>query len=293
MTHIVVIGAGVIGLQTAVTLLESNYHVTILAKHWPGDETIEYCSPWAGAIWRAPADSQSETDKWETLSFETGMNIIRTEPEKAKEMGIAKYPLSILSNGVPAERVKEKETFAVAINPQLYLHHLLTRAKNLGAQTVTATLSTLPSFLHSIHNTVPPIAHRPASLIVNCTGLGAKPLCNDTTMYSIRGQTLLARLYPPPAQPKILIHRKIDKLTYIVPRVGTDSFILGGTMTEDAYEADPDAEISRGIMERCGKLVDNESEVRIEVLAEQVGLRPGRRGGPRVEIEEVGVDEGK
>jgi hypothetical protein len=218
------------------------------------------------------------------------MTIIEKEPEKAKEMGIAKYPLCVFSNGVPMKRVKEKETFAIAINPQIYLHYLLTRAKTLGAQTITATLSTLPSFLHDIHHTIPPIAHHPASLIVNCTGLGAKSLCSDTNMYSIRGQTLLARLHPSPAQQKVRIHKEPNKVTYVIPRVGTVSFVLGGTMTENAYEADPDPEISRGIVERCGKLLDRGEGVRIEVLAEQVGLRPGRRGGARVEIEEVGED---
>jgi D-amino-acid oxidase len=41
------IRAGVIGLQTANTLLDAGHKVTILAKHWPGDESIEYTSPWS------------------------------------------------------------------------------------------------------------------------------------------------------------------------------------------------------------------------------------------------------
>lgn len=38
--------AGVIGLQTAISLLEAGYKVTIVAKHFPGDLSIEYTSPW-------------------------------------------------------------------------------------------------------------------------------------------------------------------------------------------------------------------------------------------------------
>lgn len=44
--HVVVIGAGVIGLTNAVFLAEAGYTVTIIAAHVPGDEGIEYTSPW-------------------------------------------------------------------------------------------------------------------------------------------------------------------------------------------------------------------------------------------------------
>jgi D-amino-acid oxidase len=44
--HILILGAGVTGLQTALSLLTSSstshYKVSIIAKHWPGDESIEY-----------------------------------------------------------------------------------------------------------------------------------------------------------------------------------------------------------------------------------------------------------
>ncbi len=38
--------AGVIGLQSALSLLEEGFNVTVVAKHIPGDESIEYTSPW-------------------------------------------------------------------------------------------------------------------------------------------------------------------------------------------------------------------------------------------------------
>lgn len=45
---IVVVGAGVSGLTTALLLSKDN-KVTVVAKHMPGDYDIEYTSPWAGA----------------------------------------------------------------------------------------------------------------------------------------------------------------------------------------------------------------------------------------------------
>lgn len=50
--NVVVLGAGVIGLTTALLLAESKqykYNAMVVAKHMPGDYDIEYASPWAGA----------------------------------------------------------------------------------------------------------------------------------------------------------------------------------------------------------------------------------------------------
>ncbi|KAK4695924.1 D-amino-acid oxidase, partial [Lecanoromycetidae sp. Uapishka_2] len=49
-SHIVVVGAGVAGLTSALLLSRNaNYKITVAAKHMPGDYDIEYASPWAGA----------------------------------------------------------------------------------------------------------------------------------------------------------------------------------------------------------------------------------------------------
>lgn len=49
--HIMLPGAGVIGLTTAILLKRHGYQdITIVGKHHPGDKpTHEYTSPWAGA----------------------------------------------------------------------------------------------------------------------------------------------------------------------------------------------------------------------------------------------------
>ncbi|KAI0482048.1 D-amino-acid oxidase [Xylariaceae sp. FL0804] len=50
MNNIVVLGAGVSGLTSALLLARTGrYNITIAAKHMPGDYDIEYASPWAGA----------------------------------------------------------------------------------------------------------------------------------------------------------------------------------------------------------------------------------------------------
>lgn len=50
MPNIVVIGAGVSGLTSALLLARDKKNkVAVVARHMPGDYDIEYTSPWAGA----------------------------------------------------------------------------------------------------------------------------------------------------------------------------------------------------------------------------------------------------
>jgi D-amino-acid oxidase len=53
--HIIILGAGVTGLTTALKLnsdpASPQYRITIIASHFPGDESIYYTSPKAGADW--------------------------------------------------------------------------------------------------------------------------------------------------------------------------------------------------------------------------------------------------
>src|ERR1700712_5985802 len=70
---VIVLGAGVTGLQTAVSLLQTGkYSVTIVAQHFPGDLDIEYTSPWAGGFWRShvgkgPVDA--EVRAWDEATY--------------------------------------------------------------------------------------------------------------------------------------------------------------------------------------------------------------------------------
>lgn len=52
-TKVTVIGAGVSGLTTALLLQRQGFLVKVIATHLPGDSSIAYTSPWAGAHWRA------------------------------------------------------------------------------------------------------------------------------------------------------------------------------------------------------------------------------------------------
>lgn len=81
--------AGVIGLQTSLTLAEAGHKVTVIAEHFPGDESIHYTSPWAGAIWRSHATAEQKEDcEWDVQSYATWMRIAEQYPKQAREMGM-------------------------------------------------------------------------------------------------------------------------------------------------------------------------------------------------------------
>lgn len=70
-THITILGAGVIGLTTALTLSHAypKATITIVAKHFPGDRSIEYTSPWAGANWSSMAHDNGPLEKYDAVTF--------------------------------------------------------------------------------------------------------------------------------------------------------------------------------------------------------------------------------
>lgn len=130
-------------------------------------------------------------------------------------------------------------------------------------------------------------------MVVNCTGLGASALCHDMEMYPVRGQTLLVRIVPPPKDTRIVLYDSTPA-TYMVPRIGTDMYLLGGTNDAHSWEPEPTPSIRESILQRCKAVMKGwiSEDAEIEIVSEQVGLRPGRQGGVRVEAERVEIVRG-
>lgn len=69
--HIAVFGAGIIGLTSSLVLAHAypESTITIIAKHFPGDRSIEYTSPWAGANWSSMANDNGALEKYDEVTF--------------------------------------------------------------------------------------------------------------------------------------------------------------------------------------------------------------------------------
>jgi len=113
-------------------------------------------------------------------------------------------------------------------------------------------------------------------LVVNCTGLAARRLAGDDAVVPVRGQVVHVRPRDGAAIPCICDE---DELTYVLPRA--DVCVLGGTSAEGDDDVRVRESETADIVARCTRLVPELEGA--AVVGAHVGLRPLRRGGPRVE----------
>ena len=113
--------------------------------------------------------------------------------------------------------------------------------------------------------------------VVNCTGLGARELVDDPSLFPVRGEVLAVA---PLGPARFLLDDRDEArgMTYIIPR--EHDCILGGTAEEGNASLEPDARAARAILERAARLLPEGT--RLEVRHHRVGLRPGR---PTVRLE--------
>ncbi len=116
------------------------------------------------------------------------------------------------------------------------------------------------------------------SVVVNCTGLGARGLTQDASVYPIRGQ--IVRLQRPTGLRNWLVDDSgpPDRPLYVVPR--GHEVVVGGTAEPGRYDRRPDPVTARAMLARASTLVPELAGA--TVLAHRVGLRPAR---PRVRLE--------
>ena len=200
------------------------------------------------------------------------------------------------------------------INTPVYLQYLFDTAVKLGATTVRETLpksSTLEGVLrhateiiqfHNLRSSSPDVPSPPRPKIdafVNATGLGARSLLPDQTVYPIRGQTVTVKgeakcITTIESKPTSSARRSLEpsepNIIYALPRPHSGTTILGGTKQAGNWNTTPDSKTTKRILENAKRwapeLLNAKGE--FDVVSVQVGLRPGRTGGARVELETLG-----
>ncbi|KAI5840047.1 hypothetical protein DFP73DRAFT_559931 [Morchella snyderi] len=279
--EIIVLGAGVVGLQTALTLLEAGFGVTVVAKHWPGEDSIEYCSTKAGAHWRShapPTDARLKGFEAETYKY---WQTLCQNPDAGLRLTTSHHRLTTTpwwSTLVTSYTPHTYDSFC--LDPNTYLDHLLGRLGDLGVKTHTAEVDALSEVFD-----LPSLEE--AAAVVNCTGLAAGALCADANVYPTKGQTVLVK----GEAAGITFTEGEGWTAYVIPRPGSGTSILGGSKDDGDWSAEVDAGLSARIQERCRELAPELlEEGKFVVLSEQVGRRPSRKGGVRVEVGWVKMD---
>jgi D-amino-acid oxidase len=284
MTHqpIAVIGSGVIGLTSAVRLLEQGFPVTVYARETPpyttSDVAAAYWAPGAlyggGRMRRWALESLAAFTKLaETPASGVRFNLLyelSTEP-----LGVPDLPPPLHTEAVPPGRFPAPWTgFGVTV-PQIdvpvYMPWLFQHFHNLGGQLVHGEIHSLAELAGT---------HR---LVVNCAGLGAQTLTGDE-LFPIRGQVIRIRK-PAGLPPEMLSSESHNEITYIIPR--SEDCLLGGTYHYGDARSEIDEEIATGILARCARFYPALAEP--DIIEHRVGLRPGRRA-VRLETEQMGEE---
>ncbi|KAI5117886.1 hypothetical protein M0805_002277 [Coniferiporia weirii] len=309
MSSIVVLGAGVVGLSTALKIREKGYSVTIVAEHFPDDpKTIRYTSPWAGAhhISTAGDDVQQQKIDMETFRVMWKMSepgedsekcfLCITQTEHYSEDGSGTNYLKMM----PDFRVLDKsellpgstsgEAFTtLTIESPVYLSYLLALFRKRGGLTQRASVHHLAQLAEGAYTD----GERPAALVV-CAGIGARALggVEDKDVYPVRGQVVL--LSAPWVRFGLTQTRKGGLSTYIIPRHSGD-VIVGGIKDKNDWEPKPRPETTVDILTRalaiCPELSPTYAEnphptiedLKPIIIEEGCGLRPARKGGIRLE----------
>nr|XP_023694945.1 D-aspartate oxidase isoform X2 [Paramormyrops kingsleyae] len=277
---VAVVGAGVVGLSTAVCITEAIPHsdVTVLADRFTPNTTSDVA---AGVLFadEFPDIPLEQQRRWFKRTFDhllaiadspeaslagvflcSGFQVFREVPDDGKPFW-SDYVLGFRT--MTDEELKRFPQYkfgqvftTLKCECTVYLPWLQSRLIKAGGKIKNEKVTDL----HQLGQRY--------DVIINCSGLGARDLVGDGELYPVRGQILKV-------QAPWLKHfvRASDGQTYIYP--GMASVTLGGTRQIGDWRLETDAEESAGIMERCRLL---EPSLRGAVCqGVQVGLRPGRR----------------
>jgi D-amino-acid oxidase len=280
----VVVGAGVIGLTTAIRLQEAGFDVRIVTRDRPADTT----SAVAAAVWYPyEVHPKERVVPWSHATREA-LHPLTDDPDT----GVSMTPFVELFDAptgdpwwkpaVPSFRratgddLKPGYADGYVIDvplmvPAVYLSYLERRFTDSSG-----TIDIVSEGIKDLRALEVP-------LVVNCTGLGARDLCDDDRLYPIRGQVV--RVTNPGLTRGLDDDHGPLALTYIIPR-RTDC-IVGGTAEKGVWDSTPSDETTAAILERARTLEPRLHDA--DVLDVRTGLRPGR-DAVRLEAERVDDD---
>lgn len=308
-----VLGAGVIGLTTAIRLVEAGYETCVLAQETPtsifkrdttplkGTTPGAYTSSGSGGYWMPFFSDHPHMEEWCTATYrklqrdalEEGSGVAMLEgfilrAKKFPEMLPWYALLTDMKRVTPKDdaRVPEKYYGALRMrapiaNMDVYLLYLEDRLRVLGGSVEITQALSIPQACWEAHR-----RFGERTIVVNCTGISAHITSGDAAVRPGRGVTVRVKR---PHDIAHFITEDVDdpllsvdgKLAYCLPR--GEEYTLGGTMYEDNWHtATEDAEAAE-VIERCKTLIPGIEKAK--VTGKWTGLRPLRDGGARVEVE--------
>lgn len=285
--QVVVVGAGAVGLSTAVCIAETlpMCSVTVVADRFSPDTTSDGA---AGILFTAefPDIALERQKRWFKQGFDHLLAI--TQSEHAAEAGVMLISGCQIFKEAPANKMPfwSDLVFGFRFMTEAELKRF---PGHTFGQAFTTIKCECPSYLPWLEKRfrkagglverrrIESLEELSCDIIVNCTGLGSRTLAGDDQVYPVRGQVL-------GVEAPWLKHfiRAGDGMTYIYP--GVHSVTVGGTRQRDDWRLEVDDDDTKSILTRCSKLAPSLSKAK--VVSTWVGLRP-TRSSPRVEREMV------
>ncbi|WP_432892887.1 FAD-dependent oxidoreductase [Kribbella sp. CA-245084] len=277
--RVVVVGAGVIGLTTAVQLAEAGHRVDVVAAEAPEATT----SAVAGALW-GPwlVEPRGRVLAWAAYGLKV-LDALAGDPSSGVRV-VSGIEVSRRGYGPPdwADLLADRRPCtphelptgyshgsrysAPLVDMPVHLSYLMVRLRAAGG---TLTIRRLASLGQAVVE--------PRTVIVNCSGIGARQLVPDADLFPIRGYHVLA------SNPGLTEFLEADTehptdLLAIYPH--RDHVILGGTAEPEVWSREPDHAIAAAIVDRCAALEPRLANATI--IEHRIGLRPTR---PTVRVE--------
>ncbi|KAL2438271.1 hypothetical protein ABEF95_005377 [Exophiala dermatitidis] len=328
-SHIVIIGAGVLGLTAAIQiqdLIQSRslpYKILLVAKDFPvitpGDPTTSpspnYASMHAGAHVR-PIPASSPQLAREARWLKRACQVFAAQATHEPWMGVIQVPgVEYFEDPVPEHyRNLDAESFhqqsGLTGFRRLDDATKLPKGVNLGYEYQTYCIyssvycaALLRKFILKggqvlrqelkCEDEAFSLADR-VELVVNASGMGF----GDRNCFPIRGQVVLTNLQ---ANKTITRQNANGTWSFVIPRAFGEGTIVGGT--KEPHDWDSRARpattetLVASALKDLGALDENDQNTSrpVTVVKEVVGRRPAREGGVRLEIEErerPGSDQG-
>jgi D-amino-acid oxidase len=281
-TDVLVIGAGVIGLTTAICLAEAGLSTAIATAELPRQTT----SAAAGALWGPHlVGLDDRVGRWSDVTMArfsemtapglganelagiirtaSGITARREDGARPPEFAVGSELAACEPAEIPAGYRSAWRLRAPIVAMPEYLDYLEQRYERAGG----ATPFPVKIGRLSDARTLAPSAR----VIVNCTGCGARDLVPDPDVTPVRGQVVVTS-NPGITEFFVGTGANPSDLTYLFPH--GDVVVLGGTEQPGNWSRVPDPATAEQILAACTAV---RPELRgATVLEHRVGLRPAR-----------------
>jgi len=274
---IIVIGAGVIGLSTAVCLAERGQRVEVRAQHAPAQTTSAVASAMIGPAMAPAGDEAGRRERASIAEFTALAKVTGTGVTIRHGRLASREPLPAPGDTSPCAPDEVPPGFAAAswatlplVDMPVYLDYLAGRLTVAGGRIELRKVISLPDLAVE------------APLIVNCAGLGARELAADDSLTPVRGQHVIV---DNPGLEEFFIEAPFTP-AWAAYWPYPDHVVLGGTQSTTDTSTEPDPQIAQDILRRCIEIEPRLGDA--QVRGHQVGLRPSRPT-VRLEVEQIGA----